>query len=262
MKNSLMSEIDICVFACLSDNYGFLIRDRATSKVACIDTPCAKTIREHIEKQGFGRLDVIFNTHKHHDHCGGNEELKKAFGATIYGPEEVDKITPVDLIVKAGEVIFLGETKIEVLDLGGHTLGLIGYYVRDHHTVFVGDCLFPLGCGRRFEGTGEQFWQSLLRLSALPVETMIYSAHEYTLSNLAFARSLIMDKESPEALVLEQRAQKIIAKRAQGKPTVPSRLSDELSTNPFLLSPLRQTGFDAQAREFTRLRAIKDTFQS
>jgi len=244
--------LQIHLFPALSDNYGFLIRDRDSGRVASIDTPDADTIAAEIDASGFGRLDYILNTHWHPDHTGGNAALKARFGCDIYGPQEVTRAAPLDHVLTAGDHFQLGDTGFSVIDLGGHTLGHIGYVCDAAPVAFIGDCLFPLGCGRLFEGTAEQMWHSLTRLMALPPETRLYCAHEYALSNLKFAESL---GDMPE-----QAADHIRSLRAQGRPTVPTRLGDEMAANPFLRLPLKHSDPARQALRFGELRAAKDRF--
>ena len=191
-------------FPCLSDNYGFLIRDEATGKTACIDTPDAGAILAELKTLGWG-LDFILNTHWHQDHAGGNAEVKAATGATIVAPREVEKISAIDRLVGDGDIVMLGETSLAVMETGGHTLGHISYFDADDQIAFVGDTLFALGCGRLFEGTPEQMWTSLSRLAALPDETAVYCAHEYTASNARFALSI---DDSP---ALTARAREVFA---------------------------------------------------
>ncbi|MEO8113344.1 MAG: hydroxyacylglutathione hydrolase, partial [Phenylobacterium sp.] len=173
-------------FACLSDNYGFLARDEASGLVACVDTPDAAAILRELDKRGWG-LSLILNTHWHPDHAGGNAEVKAATGATIVGPAEVTKISALDREVRHGDAVDLGETRFQVIETGGHTLGHIAYHDAADHIAFVGDTLFALGCGRLFEGPPEQMWASLQRLAALPDDTTVYCAHEYTAANARFA---------------------------------------------------------------------------
>jgi hydroxyacylglutathione hydrolase len=162
-------------FPCLSDNYGFLAKDEATGLAACIDTPEAGAILRELDKLGW-KLAFILNTHWHPDHAGGNAEIVAATGATIVGPKEVTRISALDREVGGGDTVMLGETKFEVIETGGHTLGHIAYFDAADHIAFVGDTLFALGCGRLFEGTAEQMWTSLQRLAALPDDTAVYCA--------------------------------------------------------------------------------------
>lgn len=248
-----MSGLQIHQFPALNDNYGFLIRDASSGKVACIDTPEAEAIIAALDAHGW-TLDYILNTHWHRDHAGGNEALKNRYGCAIYGPQEVLKTGPLDHVLTGGDHFVLGSTMFDVLDLKGHTLGHIGYSAPSEKVAFVGDTLFALGCGRLFEGTPEDMWGSLQRLLALDPQTTIYCAHEYTLSNLKFAESL------GGFAALKARGADIRARRERGKPTVPVRLADEIATNPFLLYPLREDGFAAQAAKFGEIRAAKDRF--
>ena len=165
-------------FPCLSDNYGFLVRDEASGKVACIDTPEAAAVLRELEDLGW-ELDLILNTHWHPDHAGGNTDIKAITGCQIVGPAEVTRIAPLDREVKGGDLVDLGETRFQVIETGGHTLGHVSYFDPADRIAFVGDTLFALGCGRLFEGTPAQMWDSLQRLVALPDETTVYCAHEY-----------------------------------------------------------------------------------
>ena len=241
-------------FPCLSDNYGFLVRDEATGKVATIDTPDADAILGQLDALGW-TLDQILNTHWHPDHAGGNEALKKATGATITGPAEVTRIAPLDRVVRGGDVVMLGETRFAVIDAGGHTLGHIAYHDAADHIAFVGDTLFALGCGRLFEGTPEQMWDSLARVTDLPDDTTVYCAHEYTASNARFALSVDDDP------ALKARAEAVFAARERGEPTVPTTIAAEKATNPFLRAPLLRPEAGSPAQAFAEIRAAKDSFK-
>lgn len=246
--------LKVDIFPALQDNYGFILQDEASGKIAIIDAPEPRAISERLAALGLDRLDYILNTHWHPDHAGGNALLKKRYNAEIYGPQEVTRIAPLDHILKAGDVFMLGETRLDVIDLGGHTLGHIGYVYHAGGQAFVADTIFPLGCGRLFEGTPEQMWGALKRIADLPDDTILYTAHEYTLSNLKFAESLGIDA------ALSDRALKIRAMRGRGEPIVPSTVAEEKATNPFLVYPLRESDFYAQAAKFGELRRAKDRF--
>ncbi|WP_292083765.1 MULTISPECIES: hydroxyacylglutathione hydrolase [unclassified Brevundimonas] len=234
-------------FACLSDNYGFLIRDEATGMVAAVDTPDAEAILAEIEASGWGRLDLILNTHWHPDHTGGNERLKAETGCEIVGPEEVRRAAPLDRVVVDGDIVRLGETALEVVLSPGHTLGHVVYRSVEDDLAFVGDVIFALGCGRLFEGTAEQMWDSLSRIAAWPASTTLYCAHEYTASNARFALSL---DDRPE---MQAHAEAIFVARERGQPTVPTSVGTERRFNPFLRA--------ADAADFTARRAAKDGFR-
>jgi hydroxyacylglutathione hydrolase len=246
--------LDVRQFACLEDNYGFVIRDQATGKTATIDTPDVDAILAELDKAGWGKLDYIFNTHWHPDHAGGNARLKELMGCEITGPEEVTRIAPLDRTVSGGETVMLGETEFKVIATPGHTLGHIAYFSAKDGVAFVGDTIFAMGCGRLFEGTPEQMWSSLSSLASLPDDTRVYCAHEYTAANARFALSVDHDAG------VKARADQVFAARERKEPTVPTTIGLEKATNPFLRAPgLVRADNDAQA--FGQVRAAKDVFK-
>ena len=238
--------LDVHLFPCRSDNYGFLIRDTATGVVAAVDTPDAERILQELEALGWGRLDLILNTHWHPDHTEGNERLKAETGCEIVGPEEVRRVAPLDRVVADGDVVMVGETRFEVTATPGHTLGHVVFRSVENQLAFVGDTLFALGCGRLFEGTPEQMWASLQTLAAWPEATVIWCAHEYTASNARFTLTL---DDRPET---RAHAEAIFAARARGEPTVPTTIGTERRFNPFLTA--------VDAAQFAARRAAKDGF--
>lgn len=221
-------------FPCLTDNYGFLLHDPESGETVAIDTPDADAYLREAAAKGW-KITQIWNTHWHADHAGGNAAIKaacqKAGGTcTITAPEgDAGKIEGVDRTVSQGDRVKIGAFAASVIDVGGHTLGHIAYYLPEAHVAFVGDSLFALGCGRMFEGTPQQFWESLKRLKALPGETKLYCAHEYTESNAKFAVHA-----DPGNAALADYAREVNEKRKLGQPTVPFPLARELATNPFL----------------------------
>jgi len=251
--------IQIHQFPCLSDNYGFLVHDSATGDTTCIDTPDAAEYLAQAAAKGW-QISQIWNTHWHPDHAGGNLAIKAATGCRITAPAgDAARIEGVDRTVGDGDHVALGAHEARVIDVGGHTAGHIAYHLPDAGVAFVGDSLFALGCGRMFEGTAPQFWASLARLKALPEQTMLYCAHEYTANNARFA-----EHADPENAALAAYTGEIAALRAVGQPTVPFGLARELATNPFLRAddPVLQArwgGGDAVAT-FAALRAAKDSF--
>ena len=245
--------ITIHQFPCLQDNYGFLVRDAASGMVASIDSPDADAITAAAQAQGWG-IDLVLNTHWHPDHAGGNAALKDRFGALLIGPEEVQAHFPVDRVVGDGDHVDLGDTRFAVIATGGHTLGHICYHDPANGVAFVGDTLFPLGCGRLFEGTPQQMWTSLSRLAALPGDTVVYSAHEYTMANGRFALSV------DGSAALAARMEAVEAARARDEPTVPTTIAAEIATNPFLRAPHLREGL-APADAFAEIRALKDVFK-
>ncbi len=253
--------IDIHQFPCLSDNYGFLIRDHGDGAVAAIDTPDAGAINAALAHKGW-RLTHILNTHWHPDHAGGNLALKEKWGCRIIGPAgEAAKIPGIDETVGEGDVVALGATRATVCDTPGHTSGHIIYHFADDGAAFVGDTIFAMGCGRLFEGTPDQMWRSLSKIAALPPETKLYCAHEYTKANAAFA--LTVDPHNED---LRRRAEEVSRLRAAGEPTVPTDVAIELKTNPFLRAEdpglqaaIEMTGADAVS-VFAEARRRKDNF--
>jgi len=238
--------LDVHQFVCLTDNYGFLVRDAATGTVACVDTPDGGRVLEELERLGWGRLDLILNTHWHPDHTQGNAAVKAATGAEIVGPEEVRRAAPLDRVIAHGDQVTVGKIMFEVTATPGHTLGHVVFHSVVDHVAFVGDTLFPLGCGRLFEGSPDQMWQSLQTLSGWPDQTVLYGAHEYTAANARFALSL---DGRPE---MAAHAEAIFQARSRGEPTVPTTLAIEKAFNPFLRSN--------DAIDFGRRRAAKDSF--
>jgi hydroxyacylglutathione hydrolase len=256
-----MSKLEIHQFEALKDNYGYLVHEPSSGATAAIDTPEVAPILAALDRKGW-KLTHILNTHHHFDHAGGNAELKEKTGCAIIGPrDEKDLIPGIDRAVGEGDIVELGAARARVIDVPGHTRGHIAYHFADDHVVFVGDTLFALGCGRIFEGTAKQMWTSLEKLMALPDDTTVYCAHEYTQSNARFALSV-----EPQNAALVNRARDIDAKRARGEWTVPTTIGIEKATNPFLRAAsrdLRATiGLVAAADVdvFAETRARKDKF--
>ena len=252
--------LQIHQFPCLSDNYGFLVHDPASGETACIDTPDADACLREAAAQGW-TITQIWNTHWHPDHAGGNAAIKAATGCTITAPAaDAAKIEGIDRTVTQGDSVALGAFTAQVIDVGGHTLGHCAYHLPQASVAFVGDALFPLGCGRIFEGTPGQFWGSLSRLKALPPATTLYSAHEYTQSNARFALHA-----DPANAALQAYAAAVDARRAAGQWTVPTTLERELAANPFLRADApdmaARWGGSSPQETFAALRAAKDSFR-
>jgi len=250
--------LDVHQFPCLGDNYGYLLHDPASGETACIDTPDGAEYLRQAAAKGW-RITQVWNTHWHPDHAGGNAAIVEATGATVVAPREVEKLSPIDRVVADGDRVTLGTHAAQVIDVGGHTQGHVAYHLPDAGMAFVGDSVFALGCGRMFEGTAEQFWASLERIRALPRDTTLYCAHEYTQANARFALHA-----DPDNTALRRYAEEIDRRRAKGEPTVPMPLSRELETNPFLRADdagLRDRwGGNAPHETFAALRAAKDAF--
>jgi len=221
--------LDVHMFPCLSDNYGFLLHDSETGATAVVDTPEVEPINAALAERGW-QLTHILNTHHHPDHAGGNLALKERWGCKVVGAaDDAERIPGIDVRVAEGDTVEVGSHSATVIEVSGHTVGHIAYYFADDGVAFVGDTLFALGCGRLFEGTPAQMWSSLKKLMALPDDTVIYCAHEYTQANAAFALSVEPDNDA-----LQARARDIDSRRRAGEPTVPTTLALEKATNPFL----------------------------
>jgi hydroxyacylglutathione hydrolase len=253
--------LEVHMFPCLSDNYGFLVHEPIEGLTATIDTPEADAIDRALAGKGW-TLTHILNTHHHFDHAGGNAALKAKWGCTVVGAaNDAARIPGIDVRLEDGDEFRFGAATARVLAVPGHTSGHIAYHFAADGVLFVGDTLFALGCGRLFEGTAAQMWSSLQKLMALPDETVVYCAHEYTQANAAFA--LTVDPDNPDLL---ERAKRIEALRASGRPTVPTTIGLEKATNPFL----RATSAEVQARVglagappvevFAEVRRRKDRF--
>lgn len=223
--------LEIRQFPARDDNYGVLVHDTASGATASIDAPEEDAILDALEETGW-RLTDIFVTHHHYDHVEAVKALKARFGVRVVASTwdaERGRVPLVDRAVADGDHVFLGQTRVDVIAVPGHTLGHVAYHIPAAHALFAGDTLFSLGCGRLFEGTAAEMWASLRKLRALPGETMVYCGHEYTQSNARFALTIETDNSA-----LKVRAKAIDALRDEGLPTVPVKLDDEIATNPFL----------------------------
>jgi hydroxyacylglutathione hydrolase len=253
--------LELVTLPCLADNYAYLLHNAETGQTALIDAPDAAPIQAALAEQGWG-LDLILLTHHHWDHIDGVEPLREAFGAKVVGAAvDAHRLPKLDLAVQQGDVIDVIGTKAHVIDVSGHTVGHIAFHLPEISAVFTADSLMALGCGRLFEGTPDQMWQSLRKLRALPADTLVCSGHEYTAGNARFALTVERGNTA-----LQARAAEIAAKRALGEATVPSLLSEEIATNPFLRADLPEVKTaigmaDAgDVAAFAEIRSRKDRF--
>jgi len=256
-----MAALDIRQIPALKDNFIYLAKEPKSGAVAVIDPAQAKPVLDMAAMLGW-RISHILNTHHHADHVGGNMEIKAATGCTIVGPAaDPDRIPGMDIQLHDGDRFDLGAASAEVFFVPGHTRGHIAYWFGDSDALFCGDTLFSIGCGRLFEGTAQQMWNSLSRLRALPPQTRVYCAHEYTSSNIGFALSI-----DPENAALQKRAVEVSALRAAGRYSVPSLLADERAANPFLRADAPEMaaalGLSGQGAVavFAEIRRRKDVF--
>ena len=235
------------IIPCLQDNYSYLIIDEDKLEACVVDPSEAKPIIDYLSGKNIN-LKYILNTHHHYDHIGGNTELKKKFGSIVLGFNgDAKRIPEIDILLKDNEIWNSGNFKAKIIHIPGHTLGHICFYFFDENLLFTGDTLFSLGCGRIFEGTYEQMYDSLNKLKSLPKETKIYCGHEYTLNNSKFC--LEHDSENSSLL---KKIEFIKKQRNNNLPTIPSTLQDEIDCNIFLRANDLKT--------FSKLRDLKDNF--
>lgn len=223
-----MGDLDFYQFPYMADNYGVLVHSAATNETACIDAGDADAALQALDENSWSLTHLLI-THHHADHTAGLVAIKEKTGCEVIGPApESAPIAGIDRRVNEGDKISFGGIDIEVLHTPGHTTDMINYYLPTEHTLFAGDTLFTLGCGKLFEGTAPMMWESLNKLMRLPPETVMYCSHEYTQENAAFAI-----KVDPDNQDLINRIEKVDGLRAEGKATVPSSIGEELATNPF-----------------------------
>lgn len=257
-----MSHLEMHQFICRTDNYGLLVHDHKSGATASIDAPDAAAIVKELKKRGW-QLTHIFTTHHHADHVEGNLELKEQYGCVIHGPKvEAEKIPGIKIELSGGEVFKWAGREVKVYACPGHTKGHIAYGIASEYALFAADTLFSLGCGRVFEGTMDEMYNSVNQFKSLSASTYVYCGHEYTESNARFALSV-----EPGNRMLQQRAAIVTTLRKEGKMTCPTSIGDELKTNPFLRcdsAEIRrnlkmETATDAEV--FAELRRRKDNFK-
>ena len=232
----------------LSDNYVWLARESTSGAVMVVDPAVAEPVLAEADSRGW-TITHVWNTHWHPDHTGGNAAIKEATGCVIVGPAaEAERIPTLDIQVRGGDVVLFGATEAHVIDVPAHTAGHIAFHFADDYIAFVGDTLFAMGCGRLFEGTAAQMFENMRKLEALPDDTMVYCAHEYTQSNGRYALAA-----EPGNAALIARMNDVDAARARGEATVPTTIGQERATNPFMRA--------ATIAELAERRAAKDVFR-
>ena len=235
------------IIPCLKDNYSYLIIDKKNNTACVVDPSEADPIIEYLENNNI-KLKFILNTHHHYDHVGGNEKLKDKYGASIVGYRgDKERIPKIDILVNDQETWIYENFEAKIIHVPGHTLGHVCFYFYKEQSVFTGDTLFSLGCGRIFEGTHFQMFSSLMKLKELPQNTKVYCGHEYTKQNSNFC---IVHDENNENL--KAKIKEIEIKLKNKIPTIPSTIKDELECNVFLRSH--------NVEVFSKLRDLKDNF--
>lgn len=256
-----MGRVEILSIPVLNDNYVHLLHDADNGATACIDPAVAGPVIRAAKAKGW-TISHLLITHPHGDHTDGVAEIVAEFGAEVYGSKsDQARIPHCTHGVSQGDSIQVGGLTVAVFDVPGHTAHHVAYYAPDAAALFPGDTLFSLGCGRLFGGSATQMWDSLQKLRALPGNTKVYCAHEYTNANADFALSVDADNQD-----LIARADEVVKLREAGLPTVPSLLQSEVQCNPFLRcdqpsfqQSLGLSGQDA-AEVFAELRRRKDHF--
>ena len=240
--------IEVVRIPVLTDNYIWLARENTSGAVMVVDPAVAEPVLAKAAELGW-TITHIWNTHWHPDHTGGNAAIKAATGCIITGPAaEADRIPTLDVQVRGGDVLTFGETQANVIDVPAHTAGHIAFHFPNEGIAFVGDTLFAMGCGRLFEGTAAQMFDNMRKLEALPDNTVVYCAHEYTQSNGRYALTA-----EPGNAALIARMNDVDAMRLRGEPTVPTTIALERATNPFMRA--------VSVAELAERRAAKDSFQ-
>lgn len=243
-----MADVEIVRLDVLSDNYIWLMHDAESGETVVIDPAVADPVLDAAHARGW-TISAIWNTHWHPDHTGGNAAIQAATGAAVYAPAaEAAKIPTATQLIGEGDTVSIGRHVAQVIEVPAHTAGHIAYHLPEQGVAFVGDTLFAMGCGRLFEGTAEQMYANMRRLEALPPETNIYCAHEYTASNGRYA--LVAE---PDNQAIRDRMVAVEAARERGEATVPTTIALELATNPFLRA--------ASVEQLAERRAEKDAFR-
>lgn len=228
-------------------NYIWLLEDTRTQEVVAVDPTEAALVTDFCEQHQL-ELKQIWLTHWHRDHTDGVQSLLAEQNSPVFGPrDELSKISFISNPLQHNDHFHFNDLKVEIIATPGHTLGHIVYFIEEIDTLFSGDTLFAMGCGRLFEGSAEQMYHSLNRLAALPIQTKVYCTHEYTLANAEFALTI-----EPQNVALQERIKEVKALRDAEQITLPSTIKLELETNPFLRTE--------SVEDFARIRALKDQF--
>jgi hydroxyacylglutathione hydrolase len=241
-----MVMLDIVPVPAFTDNYIWLVRDEASGETAVVDPGDAAPALAECKRRGW-TVTQVWNTHHHWDHSGGNLAIKEATGCMVSSPAS-ENIPGRDVPLSEGTELRIGDHMGRVMEIPGHTLGHVALVFDEPRIAFVGDTLFAMGCGRLFEGTPQQMFESLERIAGLPEDTKLYCGHEYTLANARFATHAEPDNEATA-----QRLNEVEKLRESGQITLPTTVAEERATNPFVRASTWE--------EFARLRSEKDSFR-
>ena len=251
----------IDIIPCLSDNYSYLINDKTSNLVGIVDPSDFDEVNKIIKRK-YGKLDYILNTHHHSDHVAGNIELKKNYKSKIVGSKaDGNRIPGIDILLDEGEIFKFGKVNFKIITVPGHTKGHIAFYSEDEKTIFTGDTLFSLGCGRVFEGTIKEMFLSINKIKSLPGDTKIYCGHEYTKQNLDFCLKF---DENNQFLI--KKLDWVKERNDNRMPTIPTTLEEEAKTNIFLrcdnssIKNILNMNNSNDEQIFEKLRSLKDQF--
>jgi len=253
--------LNIDIISILNDNYSYIIYEKISNLVGVVDPSDFKTIDRFISKK-YQKIDFILNTHHHTDHVGGNNELKNKYSSKIVAAEmDRNRIYGIDIFVRENDKFKFGNINFDIIFVPGHTSGHIAFYSKSENIIFTGDTLFSLGCGRIFEGTFSEMFNSLNKIKNLPKDTKIYCGHEYTKSNFEFCHTY-----EPNNKFLLKKLKWMSDRLDKNLPTIPVKLEEELNTNIFLRcdnlgvkNNLKMTNHSDQ-EIFNKLRNLKDEF--
>lgn len=260
-REKVLTSLEIEQIPVLSNNYVYLLHDSGCGATAAVDPAVDGPVSDVLAARNW-HLSHILATHHHTDHIGGIQALKAATGCQVVAARgDGGRIPDIDVLLGGGDSIAVGTAVAQIIAVPGHTSEHLAYWFPDSQALFCGDALFSIGCGRVFEGTPEQMWNSLCKLRSLPDETRVYCAHEYTLANVKFALTIDPDNEA-----LRRRFEIVESLRARGLSTIPSTMAEEKAANPFLradVAELQQAvgmlGADPVA-VFAAIRRRKDEF--
>ena len=253
-----MGNLKVDIIPCLSDNYSYIVSDGNQALV--IDPSESKPIINFLEKNNL-ELKFVLNTHHHFDHVGGNLELKNKYNILIAGnANDKERIPGIDILLNENEKLNFNMNSIEIINVPGHTSECIAFYIKNENIIFTGDSIFSLGCGRLFEGSPQQMWNSICKIKRLPNNTKIYCGHEYTMSNAKFIQSINNNTQ------IKLKINEIEDLRAKDIPTIPTTVGDEKELNIFFqadqdnIKSLLSKDFLTDEEAFKIMRSAKDVF--
>lgn len=252
---------EILTIPCLQDNYAYIIHNHKRKETFLIDAPESFPIIKILEEKNWKLKKIIF-THHHSDHIMGTNDLVKKYNPILVGAKtDTHRLPILKEKIKVNQILKIGDLRFDIIDAPGHTIGHLAFYCNELEALFTGDSLMAFGCGRLFEGTAAMMLKTLNQFKKLPIETKIYSGHEYAIKNLEFALSV-----DSENIALQKKYLQIKDQINRNLPSVPSTLKDELKINPFLrantieIKTALDMVNDTNENVFAELRRRRDSF--